>query len=397
MKPQQIDHARRRLLGQASSLTLAALLPGLLPALVPASAQASRSQPVQPLAGQRWLSATGKTEDSYALSWYQNGQVQSVLSGFRGHGCAVQPGQGRTAILVGRRPGTECLLVDLEEAREIRRWQTQTGYHLNGHAVYSADGLLLFVAESADDTEQGTIAVYDAVLGSFLTRWPTHGLEPHEIRLSADGLQLIIAHGGLQKDGNGKVLNLNTMQSAITILDARSGQLLQQINSPVQRASLRHMDVASDGTVAVAAQIQGETADQADPLPLAWVWRPGEDSLTALDAPLALTAHCRNYMGSVAICGASNTVGFTSPKGDLALFWDLQSAAFKGYHRFHDVCGLATDPSQSCFVLSNSDGWLRRINSHDLTPVKDHWQQFDQQWDNHLLRLSPQTGPDNSI
>lgn len=367
--------SRRRFLGASSALATSVLLPGPLLA-------------AQPVSQDLWLSATGDSAETFGLSWYQNGSVNSVMTGFRGHGCAWHPARPKQALLVGRRPGLECVLVDLQQARELRRWRTAEGYHLNGHATYSADGLLLYVAESADGSEQGSIAVYDAVLGHLLTRWPSHGIEPHELRLSPDGTQLIIAHGGLQKDSAGKVLNLTSMQSAITLLDARTGHLMQQIHSPVQNASLRHIDVASDGTVAIAVQIQGSITDQSEPSPLAYVWRPDDDVLMALDAPLALTAHCRNYMGSVAICNTSSTVGFTSPRGDLALFWDLKQATFKGYHRFHDVCGLTVDSSQGRFVLSNSAGWLRQINSRNLTPVKDQWRQFDQQWDNHLLSVS---------
>ena len=287
------------------------------------------------------------------------------------------------ALLIGRRPGIECLLVDLENERELRRWATAPGYHLNGHAVYSADGLLLFAAESADGSEQGSIAVYDAVLGNLLTRWPTHGLEPHEIRLSPDGRQLIIAHGGLQKDQNGNLLNLDAMQSSLTILDAQDGELVHQFPSPVQTASLRHIDISAGGHVAIAAQIQNDIS-----APLAFVWQPGKDSLTALEAPAALITHCHNYMGSVAICNATQTVGFTSPRGDLALFWNLNDGGFKGYHRFHDVCGLTVDRDQKAFVLSNSAGWLRQIRSDDLSDVRDQWQQFDRRWDNHLLTVT---------
>ena len=368
--------SRRRFLGGSAALAVTALLPGHL------LAQSFRAPK------DLWLSATGDRADTYGLSWYQDGAVKSVASGFRGHGCAWHPARPQQALLIGRRPGLECLLVDLENERTLRRWSTADGYHLNGHAVYSADGLLLFVAESADGSEQGSIAVYDAVLGNLLTRWDTHGLEPHEIRLSPDGSQLIIAHGGLQKDSDGKVLNLASMQSSLTVLDANNGELLGQYLSPVQTASLRHLDVSEQGQVALAAQIQEGATDSTEPAPLAYIWQPGKDSLTALQAPAALITHCHNYMGSVAICNATQTVGFTSPKGDLALFWNLNDGGFKGYHRFHDVCGLTVDRDQKAFVLSNSAGWLRQIRSDDLSDVRDQWQQFDRRWDNHLLTVT---------
>ena len=370
MTQDSVNPARRRFLAQVSALSAL----GLMPSAVFAAAD----QPAKDM----WLSATGDSAESYGLSWYRDGSVQSLASGFRGHGCAWHPAHADQAVLVGRRPGRECLLADLNTGAELRRWQTEPGYHLNGHALYSADGLLLFVAESADGTEAGSIAVYDAVLGHLLTRWSSHGTEPHEIRLSPDGSQLIIAHGGLQKDSKGQLTNRAQMQSDLTLLDARTGDLVARFSCPVATASLRHIDVAADGSVAIAAQIQDERFT-----PLAYLWRPGMESLTALEAPAALITHCHNYMGSVAICNASRSVGFTSPKGDLALFWNLDDGSFKGYHRFHDVCGLTVDQQQQTFVLSNSSGWLRQIRSSDLSPLEERWQQFDRRWDNHLLGI----------
>jgi len=93
-------------------------------------------------------------------------------------------------------------------------------------------------------------------------------------------------------------------------------------------------------------------------------------------------------MGSVAINNQTRTAAFTSPKGDLALFWQLDDLSFQGYHAFHDVCGLTISQDNKYFVLSNSAGKIRQINAKTLKLDREKSLNFPHQsWDNHMISV----------
>ena len=363
---------RRHLLSRLSALSVAGCTLPMLPAAVEVQAKT----PVTHL-----VSATGMSKDSYALTCYQDGATTSIHTGYRGHSCAVNPAHPNQVLFVGRRPSTQCLLMDIQQGRTLASWQSAPGYHLNGHAVYRQNGKQLFVCESSDHDGSGSLAVRDAITGQLITRWETHGLEPHEVKISPDGKHLIIANGGLIKNAQGQPQNIDTMKSSLVILDSQTGALKQQFDSPVGKASLRHIDLDSKGNIAIAAQAQVETNQ---PSPLAFLVQPHSQKISTLNAPDTLISHCKNYMGSVVISEKNNLACFTSPRGDLALFWDLSSQQLAGYHRFHDVCGASLDMHQEHFILSNSAGWLRYINAKNLTENKRLRVRTELNWDNHM-------------
>ena len=75
--------------------------------------------------------------------------------------------------MVGRRPGWEALVADLDRSALVGRFAPPEGSHFNGHSVFSRDGRLLYATETDIESGDGTLGVYDgesfARVGCFAT------------------------------------------------------------------------------------------------------------------------------------------------------------------------------------------------------------------------------------
>ena len=289
--------------------------------------------------------------------------------------------------MYARRPGSIGIEVDLKTGHIDQRFQCPPDHHLFGHGCFSADGKTLFTSEANYRTGEGKIGIRDSLTYQRLGEYDSHGIGPHEIKLMPDGKTLVIANGGLQThpETSRKTLNLDTMQSSLTYLDLENGQKVGEFHVPEAKASIRHLDVAEDGTVAIATQVQREAMDHNDLVPLAAVHKPGS-TIELLEDPAVLIHQMKDYMGSVAINNKTRIAGFTSPRGNVAAFWNMDDRQFVAYHALHDVCGLAVSQDQKHFVISNSNGELRFLDAATLKENKNKRLRYpSMHWDNHLL------------
>jgi len=120
---------------------------------------------------------------------------------------------------------------------------------------------------------------------------------------------------------------------------------------------------------------------------LGGIHRRGEDVRELTDR-LDVFGAMDDYVGSVAINARSRVAGFTSPRGDIAAFWDIDSAEFSGHHRLVDVSGLAAPAAERTFVLSSSTGELRTVRADDASEIRGARRRLENvAWDNHLLAV----------
>ncbi|MBV2089952.1 MAG: DUF1513 domain-containing protein [Candidatus Thiodiazotropha sp. (ex Ctena orbiculata)] len=334
-----------------------------------------------------WVSAQGDKAETYGIGLFNSGSATSreIPSGFRGHGVSLHPSNNRI-VMFARRPGTEAIEVDLESHDHRLAFVCKKNRHLFGHGCFSADGKLLFNTETEIDTGRGLIAIRDANSYELLAEIASHGIGPHELKLLNDDKTLVVANGGIltHPDSGRKKLNLDSMSSNLCYIDSNSGKKLALHRLDETKASIRHLDVADDDTVAFAMQFQREAVAHDSLVPLTATHRLG-DSLHLLKAPEAIVMQLRDYIGSVAINNKNRVVGFTSPKGSIAVFWNLKNGAFLGYHQLHDVCGIAVTEDQRYFALTSSNGQMRLLDAQTLKEDRAHRQHPDIRWDNHLL------------
>lgn len=338
-------------------------------------------------------SAAGAKPEQFGLSWVTSKkqrfakQAVAAHTGFRGHDVVQHPLRLQNLLLIARRPGTEVIEVNTHTGEVVNQFACTAGQHLNGHACFSADGNAVFTTESNIAKGEGNIVVRDAHDYRILGQFPSNGIEPHEAKLLPDGKTLAVANGGILTHplSGRKKLNLESMQSSLTYLDINNGKLIDQFILPESKASIRHLDIADDGAVVFATQLQREVVTHNDIVALGGRHLPGQ-ALEMFEQPQAVIARLNDYMGSVRVNNSSRLVGFTSPRGNLAVFWDLDSGAFKNYHSFHDVCGIACTTDDQQFVLSNSLGQLRKLDAFSLQEQRHARATFPgSAWDNHLL------------
>ncbi|HEY4250624.1 MAG TPA: DUF1513 domain-containing protein, partial [Roseomonas sp.] len=184
----------------------------------------------------------------------------------RGHGVAIAP-DGGTALVFGRRPGAFAQEIDLREGRPGRALPRAADRWFCGHGTFAADGGLLYATE-IDATGDGLVGVYApgrdfARIGEF----PTHGADPHDIRLLADGATLVVANGGIRADPSlpRARFDLDAIDSSLVRIDAASGRRLAgwKLDADLRSLSLRHLAVAGDGAVFVAMQHEGPRDEEA--------------------------------------------------------------------------------------------------------------------------------------
>ena len=338
-------------------------------------------------------SAAGGKPEHFGLAWvnpvshFGSEDIHQANTGFRGHDVIQHPLRPNHVLFIARRPGTEVLEIDTTNGQLVAQIRCQAGQHLNGHACFSADGQYLFTGESLISKGQGEIVVRDSTSYQIVGRFPSYGIEPHELKLLPDGNTLVVANGGIltHPESGRKKLNLDTMHSSLTYVDVNTGNLVDDFTLAEPKASIRHLDVAADGSVVFATQLQRDVMTSNQVIALGGYHTPdGRPQL--FEQPTAVIARLNDYMGSVRVNQKSRLAGFTSPRGNLAVFWHLDSGEFAGYHSFHDVCGIACSTDDQHFVLSNSLGQLRRLNATSLKEDRQLRAEYPgTAWDNHLL------------
>ena len=344
-----------------------------------------------------WVSAQGRDKDNYGLAMQgaRTSSLKKVHSRFRGHGVVQHPIRPNKVLMLARRPGRYGIEVDIPTAAVKKRFTCAPHRFLQGHGCFSKDGSVLYTSESDLHSGKGLIVLRDSLSYEVLDEFDSHGIGPHELKLMPDGQTLVVANGGLHThpDSGRRVLNLATMHSTLTYLDARTGALLEQQQVAEAKASIRHLDVAHDGTVVIAMQLQRAAMNHSNIVALSAVHRRGA-AIKTLTKPDTVIAAMNDYIGSTAINNQYRVAGFASPRGNLVAFWHIDTLRFLGYHAFHDVCGLTVSADAAHFVLSNSRGEIRQLRAEDLQEERYLRQQVPGlSWDNHLISIAlPETG-----
>src|SRR3546814_3241530 len=124
-----------------------------------------------------------------------------------------------------------------------------------------------------------------------------------------DGHTLAVCNGGIRThpDFPRAKLNLATMRPSLAYIDRHKGRLIAEARWPDDRhqLSIRHLDVAADGTVAVGMQYKGPKGD----VMLLVALHRGAGALVPLAMPEAVRLGLGQYIGPVAFDGDVGVVG----------------------------------------------------------------------------------------
>lgn len=350
---------------------------------------AGKTAQAQPGKVPLWLAANVAAGRQYGLGAFdRNGdQVFEVPLPGRGHGIAIAP-DGKTCVAVARRPGTFAAIIDMVQGEATHWLEAPEGRHFHGHGVFSADGQRFFSAENDYAEAVGIIGIW-AVGDNWrrLGEMSSHGIEPHDIRLLADGHTLVVANGGIitHPDSGRARLNLDRMDSTLVYMDSRDGSLLGQWRLPAELRllSMRHFAVNTNGDVAIGMQHQSD----AETPPIVALHRFGHD-IRLLELPTTVTKTVRNYCGSVAMAADGRTFAASCPQGSLVTVWETASGRFLGSVSVADGCGVAAGLGGNDLIMTSGRrgvwDWSPAGGAQALAGAYVN----ERNWDNHAIRLA---------
>ena len=298
----------------------------------------------------------------------------------RGHAAAAHP-ELPEAVAFARRPGTYAIVLDCVTGAQKAQLNAPQGRHFYGHGTFSADGAVLFTTENDFEVGRGVVGVWDTRRGyQRVGEMSSGGIGPHDIKRLPGGDHLVVANGGIEthpETGRTK-LNIPTMRPNLSYLSL-DGDLVERVelDAPHKKNSVRHLAVASDGTVAFAMQWQGDVG--AHP-PLIGLHRRGTQARLGIATPDE-TRQMAGYAGSIAISEHTGKVAVTSPRGGVVQVFDLASGQLDHHYRLVDVCGVA--PTPAGFVVTNGLGQIIENPTMDRTNAHQH----PLRWDNHLISI----------
>lgn len=285
------------------------------------------------------------------------------------------------ALFVGRRPSTQSYLIDTRDGRLLHTLNSPKQRHFYGHAVFHKDGEWLYATENdTSDPGRGVLGVY-RLQGEQLLRsseLSTHGIGPHQLLWLPDGETLAVANGGIRTEADSRVdMNLDAMESSLVLL-RRDGSLISQEQLPQRMNSVRHMAVASDGTLVTGQQYMGEVGDV---VPLLAIKRPGQpfQHFPVADAQRQLM---NQYTASLAIHSELRLLALTAPRGNRVFIWDLDSAELRLDAPLADCAGVGAVADG--FVVSSGVGRCRLYDCRSAQISSQPLQLPAGLWDNHL-------------
>ncbi len=317
----------------------------------------------------------------YAVGYRLDGQRQFATAvAERCHDVVPHPYQP-LALFVGRRPSRESYLLDTRDGHLLQRLTSPADRHFQGHGVFHRSGEWFYSTENDTSAPgRGVIGVW-RLQGQRLLRegeLSSQGIGPHQLLWMPDGETLVIANGGIRTEADSREkMNLDAMEPSLVLLD-RQGMLRSKEQLPERMNSVRHLAVASDGTVVSGQQYEG---DPEDAVPLVAIKRPGQ-SLQAFPIGETPRQAMRQYTASVAIHSDLRLLAITAPRGNRVFIWDLDSTALRLDAPLPDCAGVAA--CAEGFVVSSGGG---RCRLYDCRQPEIRLQALSLPaglWDNHL-------------
>jgi len=304
----------------------------------------------------------------------------------RAHGMWAEA--GGTLLAVARRPG-DWLLRWRPDARgggQAVAWGwIEPDRAFNGHVVASPDGKLLYTTETNLETGQGLIGLRHAATLEKTAEWPTHGMDPHELLLDADG-SLMVANGGipaLPETGRLKI-RMERMDASLVRLDTRTGALLGQWRLADKRLSLRHIAWGEPVPGGMSGQRQLGIALQAEHDDMAA--RAAAPVLAVFDGQ-RLQTHAAGPGPSMAGYGgdiAHTAGGFavSCPRANGVALWHA-GGRWAGFLPLQEACALAAAVAPDgkpnlwaagrlAALTQDSEGFTRTSTIKDLR-LDNHW------------------------
>lgn len=207
---------------------------------------------------------------------------------------------------------------------------------------------------------------------------PTHGIGPHQVSWMPDGETLVVANGGIRTEAESRVeMNLHAMEPSLVLMQ-RDGTLLSKETLPQSMNSVRHLGIASDGTIVSGQQFMGDAHESSE---LVAIKRPGQPfkAFPVSEQQLQAMGH---YTASVAVHSDLRLVALTAPRGNRFFIWDLDSGEVRLDAPLPDCAGVGAVADG--FVVTSGQGRCRYYDCRQAQLVAKPLDLPAGLWDNHL-------------
>jgi hypothetical protein len=262
---------------------------------------------------------------------------------FLPHGVSVDPSTPRRAAVFEKK-GPGAALVDLQENTLERPIETARSRQFYGHGVFSADGALLYAAETRMDRGlEGVLVVRDARSLAELGELPTHGRSPHDCQLAEGGKVLVVANGG-GFHGGGERGNIAWIELA-------SGKLLERVEVEDERFNAGHFAWTGRDLAVVSAPRDGLPAGQPQRGAVSLRHRAGP--LVTMRKPAKVMERMIGETLSVVIDEERGVALATHPLGDAVTAWDPGRGALLELLEVPGPRGVAVAADRGSYLLSH--------------------------------------------
>lgn len=232
------------------------------------------------------------------------------------------------------------------------------GWRGGGHGLFLPDGKRLLCSERVPmgpysgrpDRHYGRISIRDPETLKLLDSFDCHGIDPHELRLSADGRHVAIANYGsvAARGADAKSAPRRVVEPSVSVVALDSGALVARYLAPDPETELRHLSLGRDGQVfGIRCRLGAEGADAP------WQRRIGATEADRTADPGA------SYLAAAPVMATPGRTraATLAPDEDPA---HLRHGLSVEYEPEHDEFIASFPSSHRLIVFSGRDGRVRR-------------------------------------
>lgn len=252
---------------------------------------------------------------------------------------AIVPEADGGFLAVATRPGTWMMRVDAQGQLVQRLNMADEGgtRTLDGHVIASLDGRWLYTGETDCKSGDGWVSVRDTRDLRKVAQHRTHGIDPHQTLVDAQGM-LVVANGGIPRTSSGDKHQLDRMNPVLVRMDPQTGEKLGEWRLRDKRLAPHHIAwnrPLADGPTLLGIGLQAEHDDPAQrrDAPLLAVWDGQELKVPSYSA-------ADGYAGDVA-AGPNGGFVLTAQRANRIVLWQPhQPGTLTTIGNVRNPCGL---------------------------------------------------------
>jgi hypothetical protein len=179
-----------------------------------------------------------------------DGSIRQALLPVNAHDVEVAP-DGSIGVLCGFEGGEHCSFDPKTLEMAGYAPSVGEGWRGGGHAVYLDGGRTVVMSERAPrqsargglEPLYGRLTIRDPETLKIRESYSTHGVDPHDIRLTDDGKHIVAAnYGSVVSDKTGEhTVPRNVLEASITVVEVATGKLVDKRKTGAGRVELRHL------------------------------------------------------------------------------------------------------------------------------------------------------------